>query len=144
MILLYTTLLFVLGTLSWFVNRRVARLERKFTRTAVEVEQLSTSNAYKPGNSKLDTAETAKRQFLLGQLVQKRDTLEGKCHSWQHFADRFGKVVTALREARGRKLPYTMGVLDVSAVLYAIDYFGVGDYVSWHNVVEVVTAYIGQ
>ena len=142
MILLYTSLLMVLGTLGWLVNRRVKGLEKKYTRTAADVELLFVNS--KPGNSKLDTVESAKRQFLLGQLVQKRDSLEGKCHAWQSFAEKFDRVVTALREAKGRKLPYTMGVLDVSAVLYAIDHFGVGDYVNVRNVVEVVTAHMAQ
>jgi hypothetical protein len=147
MILLYTFLLIVLGTISFLVGRRVARLEKKYTQTADEVEKLSlTSVGLRQGNSnsRLDTAESAKRQYLLGQLVQKRDALETRCHTWQARAERFRKMLAALREWKGRKLPYTMGVLDVSAAMYAIDYFGFGQYVSFHNLMQLVSTLVSQ
>jgi hypothetical protein len=147
MILLYTLLLIVLGTISFLLGRRVAGLEKKFIRTADAVEDLTRGNLpFRQGNSstKLDTAESAKRQFVLGQLVQKRDALEVKCHAWQARADRFGKVVAALRDWKGRKLPYTMGALDVSGAMYAIDYFGVGHYINFERLMQLATTLVSQ
>src|SRR5262249_43205939 len=109
MILLYTFLLMFLGTIAFLIRRRAVSLEKKFTRTAAEVDQLSFATLpFRKGNSnsKLDTAETAKQQYLLGQLVEKRDWLEAKTHAWQDRAERFGRMVAALRDWKGRKLPY--------------------------------------
>src|SRR5262249_15241722 len=143
MILIYTLMLMFLGTISFFIGRRVAGLEKKYTRTAAEAEKLVLKQTMlrqgNSGNAKVDAAENAKRQFLLGQLGQKRDRLEDKHASWQAFADKFNGFVARLREWKGRKLPYTMGVLDVSAALYLIDYFGVGQYINFQNMVQMVT-----
>jgi len=143
MILIYTLMLMFLGTISFFIGRRVAGLEKKYTRTAAEAEKLVLKQTMlrqgNSGNAKVDAAENAKRQFLLGQLVQKRDRLEDKHASWQAFADKFNGFVARLREWKGRKLPYTMGALDVSAALYLIDYFGVGQYINFQNMVQMVT-----
>jgi hypothetical protein len=147
MILIYTFLLIVLGTIGFLINRRVAALEKKYTRTAIDADKLLLKQtALRPGNSnsKLDTAEGAKRQYQLGQLVQKRDYLEAKHLSWQIFANRFDRWVARLRDWKGRKLPYTMGALDVSGALYLIDYFGVGQYVSFQNMIQMVTALMAE
>src|SRR5262245_28689644 len=117
MILIYTILLTILGTIAFLVRRRVASLEKKYARTAEEADTLVLQQAaQKPSNSKLDTAASAKRQYVLGQLIQKRDSLEGKHLSWLACSERFSRMQARLREWKGRKLPYTMGVLDVSGV----------------------------
>jgi hypothetical protein len=36
-----------------------------------------------------------------------------------------------------------MGALDVSGALYLIDYFGVGQYLSIHNLVQMLASWIG-
>ena len=68
----------------------------------------------KPGNSnKFDPCQNAKRSFLLGQLVARRDRVEAKHFAWQRWAERFNRWLTAVRGWKGVKLPYTMGALDV-------------------------------
>jgi hypothetical protein len=85
----------------------------------------------RPGNSnRPDPYQAAKRQYRLGQLAQKRDALEARHERWQRVAEKLGGTVRRLREWKGRKLPYTFGVVDVSVLLYAIDYLGVGEFVS--------------
>jgi hypothetical protein len=146
MILIYTMLLVVLATICFLTKRRVARLEKKYSRTARDVEKLSLGHmALRQGNSnsKLDSLESVKRQYLLGQLVQKRDALETKCHAWQARAERFGRWLTAVREWKGRTLPYTMGVLDVSGALYLIDYLGVGRWINFQNIVQLLSSSLG-
>jgi hypothetical protein len=145
MILIYTFLLIVLGIIGFLINRRVAALEKKYSRTAEEADKLLLKSTLRGGtNSKLETAETAKRQFVLGQLMHKRDSLEAKYASWQSFADKFGRMQNRLREWKGRKLPYTMGVLDVSGALYMIDYFGVGQYVSFQHLMHLASSLVSQ
>jgi hypothetical protein len=51
------------------------------------------------------------------------------------------KWYTAVRHWKGRKLPYTFGVLDVAAVLCLIDYLGVGQVVSVGNLLTVLRAW---
>lgn len=148
MILIYTLMLMFLGTISFLIGRRVASLEKKYARTAAEAEKLVLKQTMlrqgNSGNAKLDAAENAKRTFLLGQLVQKRDRLEDKQASWQAFADKFNGLVARLRDWKGRKLPYTMGVLDVSGALYLIDYFGVGQYINFQNMMQMVTTLMAE
>ena len=129
MILIYTVVVLILAIASWLIQRRVARLERKFSRVAKQTHQVALEPAFKPG-TRLDACQIAKRQYLLGQLVQKRDRVETKVHAWQAFADRFKGMTARVKGWKGKKLPYTLGVVDVSCLLYAIDMAGVGRHVN--------------
>ena len=111
------------------IQRRVARLERKYGHVAKQAQLVALEPAFKPG-ARLDACQIAKRQYLLGQLVQKRDRVEGKVHSWQAFADRFKGMTARVKSWKGKKLPYTFGVVDVSCLLYAIDSAGIGRHVN--------------
>jgi hypothetical protein len=143
MIFLYTFLLLFLGIAKFLIDRRVKRLERKYSKTAKELNKLIYQPTPREGNSgKSDPCLAAKRQLQIGVLAQKRDYLEGKHDSWQLFAEKFGAVVTRLRNWKGKKLPYTFGVVDVALVLYAIDQLGVGDYVSVRSIVQTVTSMV--
>lgn len=64
-------------------------------------------------NNRTDPCQSAKRQFLIGLLVQKRDRLDEKHAAWEAFAERLGTIVTTLRNWKGKKLPYPLGVVDV-------------------------------
>jgi hypothetical protein len=124
MILIYTALVLILAIAGFLIQRRVARLERKYRLAAKQAQQVALEPAFKPG-TRLDACQIAKRQYQLGQLVQKRDRVESKVHSWQAFADRFKGMTARVKGWKGKKLPYTLGVVDVSCLLYAIDLAGV-------------------
>jgi hypothetical protein len=144
MILLYTGLLIVLAVAGFLVRRRVAGLERKYTHIAKAVQRLALEPAYKGGTNRLDACAIAKRQYQLGQLAQKRDRIEGKYHAWQGFADRYHGFVSRVQGWNGKKLPYTFGVLDVSAVLYGVDYLGASRHVNlasaWHWITTMISS----
>jgi len=147
MILFYTSLLVMLGLVRFVTNRRVASLEKRYARTAAEADKvLFGETVQKQGNSsqKLDTCETAKRQFLLGQLVQKRDALEGRHNAWAQRAEKVSGWIAGVRAWKGRKLPYTMGVLDVSTVMYLIDRYGLQDQADFQNLLRMLTALISS
>ena len=114
-------------------------------RLAGAADQLVRQTDQKPGNSsKHDPCVSAKRAFQLGQLVQRRDHVEAKYFAWQNWRDRLTRWVNSVRDWQGKKLPYTLGVVDVSMLLYAIDYLGVGEYVSAQNVMQTVLSLFGQ
>jgi hypothetical protein len=164
MILLYTFVIVLLVTAKFIIDRRVTRLERKYAQTAKAADQLLHESAppevaraelltvagiavsrrthLKDAPSKLDLAESAKRHYQLGLLVQKRDRLEDKHDYWQHVSERFGRFVTRVREWKGKKLPYTMGVIDVSSLMYVIDRYGLGEYVSLQRLTELVSTHL--
>src|SRR5260370_9455987 len=125
MILMYSSLLFVLGVAKFLIGRRVKSLENKYARVAKEADALVKQPFYKEGNStRMDPYLTAKRQYLLGLLAQKRDRVEAKSAAWQVFSDKFGRFVGAGQKWKGRKLPYTFGAVDVACVLGVIDSLG--------------------
>lgn len=130
MILLYTSLLVSLAVVKFLLDRRAARLEQRYVRAALEADRLLGQSSFKPGNSKLDAAQTAKRQYLLGQLVQKRDRLEARHELWLARAEKFGRLLAAVRDWKGKKLPYTFGLVDMSCLLGLIDYLGAGHYLN--------------
>jgi hypothetical protein len=131
MILLYTALLFLLIVARWLVRRRVASLEKRYTRAAAAAEQVLKLPLLRQGNNnRPDPVADAKRQYLLGQSAQKRDAIEARYTAWQHISDRMNRWVAAVRGWKGRKLPYTFGALDVIGLLALIDGLGVGQYVS--------------
>ena len=122
MILLYTFVLLLLGALHLLVSRRAKSLEKKFSRLSLAASKLA--NTPRPGNSRHDACAAAKQQYELGRLILRRDRLEGKYYRWQHLGDRLARLVNGLRQWKGKKLPYTMGVIDVSTLLYLADRFG--------------------
>lgn len=143
MIVLYTVLILFLGAVNFLIGRRVARLERRFVAAATTAERLTRDVLVREGNSPRAVAEVAaKRQFLLGQAVQERDRIEARYDTWEGRADKFGRLVDRVRSWKGKKLPYTFGVMDVSALLYAADQFGVGAHVNVRQLVQLVTALV--
>ena len=145
MIFLYTFLLLVLTAAKLLIDRRALGLERKFARAAKAADQVSRELTFRGGNSsRPDVCEAAKRYYQLGLLTQKRDRLEAKYGACQARAERLGRWVTALRTWKGKKLPYTLGVLDVSCLLYAIDLLGVGEQVSVRHLAHLVASWLGH
>jgi hypothetical protein len=143
MILLYSFLLLLLGVTCFLLRRRAGALERAYARAAVAADQMLHEVAFKGGTNKQDQYQIAKRQYLLGRLVQRRDRLEVTHDLWQHRAERCGRTLAALRRWKGRTLPYTFGALDVWYALQLVDYFGVGDYVSARTLYRYVATLIG-
>lgn len=145
MIFFYTFLLLSLGAVKLLIDRRAARLERKYERTAKDADRLLREPVFRMGNaSKPDLCQSAKRYYQLGGVVQRRDRLEAKYAAWQARADRLGAWVTRLRAWKGVKLPYTFGALDVSCLLYAIDYFGASQYVNARVLLQHLLALWGR
>lgn len=140
MILFYTLVLLLLGVAHWLIQRRAAALGRAYAVLAEKVLK-TLHGPRKPGNATYDACAIAKQQFELGGLVSRRDRAEAKHYAWQTWADRFGKAVSALRHWKGRKLPYTFGVLDVWIVLYLIDHYGFGAVIEPRQVVETVVTW---
>ena len=140
MIFLYSSVLLVLGVAKFLIGRRVKALETKYARVAKEADALAKQGGFKDGNSnRLDPCLTAKRQYLLGLLAQKRDRVEAKYAAWQTFSEKFGRYVRHAQSWKGRKLPYTFGAVDVACVLGAIDYLGFSEYVGVRALVHYVT-----
>ena len=140
MILLYSSLAFILGVAKYLIGRRVKSLENKYARVAKEADMLVKQPAYKEGNSnRFDPYVSAKRQYLLGLLAQKRDRVEAKYAAWQIFSEKFGRFVASVQSWKGRKLPYTFGALDVAFVLGVIDYLGFSEDVGVRALVTYVT-----
>lgn len=145
MIFLYTFALFFLGAAKLLIDRRAAALEKKYLRTVDDADHLLREPVPRAGNaSKLDLALAAKHQVALGLLVQKQDRLEARYENWQKFAKRYGDFVARIRNWKGKKLPYTMGVVDVSLVLTGVDYFWAGQYVNVSRLYETVATLVTQ
>ena len=142
MIFLYTFALFLLGALKFLTGRKALGLERKHARAAKLADAMAREPVYRPGTGKLDAYQIAKRQYLLGSLVQKAEQLEARYVAWQGRADRIERLVARVRGWQGRKLPYTMGVVDVSLVLALIDRLGLDRYVGWRQLYETVRSWI--
>ena len=143
MILLYTTLLTLLRMVRFLVRVRVNGLEKAYSRVALKTEELANQPVSRQGNSnKPNPCEFAKHHFELGKLVHQRDRLETKHFRWQSFQERFSGFVDALQNWKGKKLPYTFGVLDVSMILIAIDKLGMGDQINLDQLINLITKWI--
>jgi hypothetical protein len=137
MIVLYTLLLFLLGSARLLVSWRARSLARKYSRVTGEATNLAHEPVYRPGNSnRTDPFLTAKRQYRLALLAESRDRLEARHYAWQRLADRLGGALRRVRSWKGRKLPYTCGAVDVGVVMYLIDRFGPYDYARWESWLE--------
>jgi hypothetical protein len=140
MLALYYLVLLALTAIKQLFACRAAALERKFARLAQEVSTLLQGAFYKEGNSsKQDPYQLAKRQYLLGALVQKKDRLEAKHYGWAHRVDRLARLAARLRAWKGRLVPYALGVLDVVAALCLVDYLTQGELVHLQRLVSLLT-----
>jgi hypothetical protein len=145
MLILYTFVLLLLGVAKFLTSRRVTALERKYGRVAKQADKLLRETGFREGNSgRVDPYQAAKRQYLLGVLAQKRDRLEHKYDAWQARAEKVGAALDKVRGWKGRKLPYTFGVLDVVGALTLIDYLGAGQYTSPRYVIELVSSVLAR
>ncbi|MCI0641830.1 MAG: hypothetical protein L0Y72_10615 [Gemmataceae bacterium] len=141
MIFLYTLLLLLLAAARFLIARRAGWLERKYSRLSCRVHLLASAPMWKPGNAnKNDAAAAAKRTYELGLATGKRDKAEVKYFAWRARADKLGAALNALRDWKGKKLPYTLGALDIWLVLYLIDYFGVAEFMSARNLLDSLIA----
>ena len=141
MLLLYHFVLLLLSGVRLVFTRRAARIERKFARLAKEVNGLLRDPVHKQGNSgREDPYQAAKRQYLLGALVQKKDRLEAKHYGWAQRAEKVSRLIARLRCWKGRLVPYALGVVDVTAAICLVDYLTQGDLVSLRQLVGLVSA----
>lgn len=145
MIVLYSALLLCLGVLKFLVDRRANRLVKKHSRVAQEAERLARVNLFKEaGGNRPDAFLAAKRQFQLGQVVNKRDRIETKYDVWQMRSDRLKSLISAIRGWKGKTIPYTFGVLDVGGILYLVDHLGFGRYANIRGLVQMVTMWVNS
>src|SRR5262249_7573249 len=127
----------------FLVGRRAASLERKYAAVLKQAHALLREPLPREGNSgRSDAYQTAKRNFQLGAVAQKKEALEARHAAWHGRADRLGRWVKAVRAWRGRKLPYLFGGIDVFSALCLLEYFGVGDRFSPRHLVQLVTAWL--
>ncbi|MGF1583568.1 MAG: hypothetical protein ACFCD0_29980 [Gemmataceae bacterium] len=118
MILLYLLILIFLGLLQFLFQRRANKFERKYARLVLEAQKLADEPIPRQGNSnRSDPYSTAKQQYELGRIVQRRDHLEARHFAWQSGSDKLSAMVKRLREWRGKVAPYVLGIADVMLVL---------------------------
>ena len=143
MILLYTLLVFLLGAAKLLIQRKAATLARKYTQAAQQTDKLLREPVFKEGNTnRLDTYQSAKRHYLLGCLVEKKERLEAKHFAWQAFAERYSKFVDRVRSWKGKVLPYVVGGTDVLVSLGLIQAFQLSDVVGLSQVTQWLTGWI--
>jgi hypothetical protein len=145
MILLYLSLLLLLGLLRLLVAVRVRLLEKKYARAARDAQVLAQQSAYKPGNgSRVDPYASAKQQYQLGSLVHKRDRAEARYAAWQASSEKLGRLLLRIRSFKGRFVPYVFGAVDVVLVLALLSLLGHGDLNPVARLVERITAWQGR
>jgi hypothetical protein len=145
MIFLYSLLLILLSGVKFVVQRRAAGLGRAYSRIAEAVQKrLRDTVAKQMSSSKPDICQLAKVQFELGAMVARRDRLEAKHFAWQSWAESLARWTNTLSTWKGKKLPYTLGAVDLWLALSAIDALGVGEFVSAHRVYDLVFALLAQ
>jgi hypothetical protein len=141
MIFLYTALLLLVGVVHFLIKRRVAVLEKKYSAVVKEADDLLRQSNHREGNSnRQDPYQSAKRQYKLAMLADKRDRMETSYTTWHRRSERLSKLRQRLRAWKGRKLPYTFGALDVACAMGAIDYLGAGHYLNARHLVETVAS----
>jgi hypothetical protein len=142
MMLLFNLTLLVLSCVQKLFACRAARLERKFARLAHEVNSLARDRVFKEGNStRFDPFQAAKRQYLLGALVQKQDRLEAKYDTWALRAEKLERLAARLRQWKGRLVPYVVGAFDTVGLGCLIDYVTLGDIVRLRQLLGMVKSW---
>ena len=126
MVPLYALLLTGLAGLRKLLAGRAAGLERKYALAAGRADEANRLLHTKGGTGKApDPLATARRQFELGRLVQVRDALSDKYMAAQGRADAVAHRLRKLTAARGRAVPYLLGLADAAAVAAVAGKYGV-------------------
>src|SRR5205085_2867947 len=120
MIVLYTVMLLALGVVNFLVARRVKSLEKKFTRVSLAASKLANLPPRAGNGARADVCTAAKQQLGRGRRGHQRARLEAGYYRWKRLGDRLMRWPGAARHWKGCKLPYTLGVVDVSMVMYLI------------------------
>jgi hypothetical protein len=142
MIFVYGLLLVLLAGIHFLLSRRVVSLEKKYSRVAREADELLRKSSYRDGNSnRPDPYVTARRQLELALLAQKRDRLESRYVAAQKMRERVGQLRTRMKAWKGRTLPYTFGVVDVTCALALVDYLGAGQYLNARTLAHAVSTF---
>lgn len=142
MILIYSLLLMFIGSVKLVIASRAAALGRRHSALARAVQTLAQTSSLKGGLNRTDPAVTARQQLELGLLATQRDQIETRYFAWQGWSDKLGHWAERLRNWKGQKLPYTMGVVDVWLLLTLIDHLGVSDIIGTKRLVAMVTQLI--
>jgi hypothetical protein len=126
MVPLYALLLTGLAGLRRLLAGRAAGLERKYVTAARRAEEAARLLHAKGGNGKpADPLAIARRQFELGRLVQVRDRRSDRYMTAQGRADAAGSRLHKLTRAKGRAVPYLLGLTDAGLVAAAAGKYGV-------------------
>ncbi len=126
MVPLYALLLTGLAGLRKLLARRAAGLERKYVTAARRADEANRLLHVKGGNGKApDPLTVARRQYELGRLVQVRDALSDKYMAAQGRADAVAHRLRKLAGAKGRAVPYLLGLADAAAVAAVAGKYGV-------------------
>jgi hypothetical protein len=145
MIFLYTLVLIALGAIKFLIDRRAGLLAWRYSRLARTVDQLVREPVFKDGNSsRFNPCQAARRQYLLGYMVQKKERLEAKHYAWQNRSDKLARALNRLRGWKGKKLPYTLGAVDVWLFLYLVDYLDVDGCIRVRQTLEALGAMLGE
>jgi hypothetical protein len=145
MIFLYSLLLICCNGVKFAVQRRASSLGKAYSRLAEVVQKRLREALAKQGNSsKPDICQLARIQFELGALVARRDRLEAKHFAWQHWAEKLARWTNTLSTWKGKKLPYTLGAVDLWLIFSVIDTLGVGEFVSVRRVFDLAVEMLTQ
>src|SRR5439155_18914197 len=108
------------------VRGRAKLLERKFARLARDARDLATPPIFKmSGGARPDPYAFAKQQYLLGEVTAKRDLVEARHEAWQARSDKLARMMTRLRNWKGRTVPYLFGAVDAVLLLIVFGVLGV-------------------
>jgi Tfp pilus assembly protein PilX len=145
MVILYVALLVLLCGARYLIQRRATSLERKYAAVLKQASALLREPLSREGNSgRTDPYQTAKRSYQLGALAQKKEALEARHGAWRARAEKLGRMIRAVRAWKGRKFPYLVGALDAFAGLCLLDYLGLSEYASPHQVVNTLTTWLSS
>ncbi len=144
MVVLYTSLLLLLTGASVLIRRRASALEKKYTAVLKEANTLLYNSPREGNSNRSDPYQTAKKNYQLGVLAQKKDCLEARHYVWQERADRLRGWLKAVRAWKGRKFPYVVGALDTVAALCVLEYLGLGEYTNPRHLVELFTSWLSS
>lgn len=114
MSLLYTLLLTSLRVATWVAWRRAAKSEEKYAVLVAKSEALHAAG--KRPAKEMDDFARAAAYHQLGAVVAQRDAQEIRASKKADRAQRIEAAKDAVREWKGRKLPYYAGVVDAWAV----------------------------
>ena len=126
MILLYSTVVLMVGSLAWLTRRSAARAERNYVALAKAAQAKEQKRALKGGTNQTPE-QYALGLYSVGHAISKREEAHDRFNHRTELYERISGVLGWIRKRPGKGAGYLSSKIDTALAFMALDWSGLVD-----------------